>query len=111
MKSKGLVLVAVSLLIGCIGFGSVQASGNNEEDSQTGVYLRATLKNNPAMRPVEWKIYRADNTLVKSATTHSMLVPLKPGNYKATASLNSVTRDRSFTVMNNSKVDVVIALD
>ena len=110
MKSKGIVLLAVSLMIGSVFSTSVFASGNDDE-SKTGVYLRATLKNAPAMRPVEWKIYRSDNTLVKSLTTHSMLLPLQPGNYKATASLNNITRDRSFSVMDNSKVDIVIALD
>ena len=83
-----------------------------DDDSNTGAYLRATLKNEPALQPVEWKVYRStDNTLVKSATTHSFMLPLDPGNYKATVKLNNVTRDRSFTVMNNSKVDVTIALD
>ena len=94
------------------GFVSGNSYAKDAEDTNTGAYLRATLKNAPALQPVEWKVYRStDNTLVKSATTHSLVLPLDPGNYKAIVKLNNVTRDRSFTVMNNSKVDVTIALD
>ena len=97
------------LLAGSLITGTAQAQDAN---TNTGAYLRATLKNAPALQAVEWKVYRTpDNTLVGSATTHSLLLPLDPGNYTATVKLNNVTRDRSFTVMNNSKVDVTIALD
>jgi hypothetical protein len=40
-----------------------------------------------------------------------MSLQLRPGTYKAVAVMDSVTRDRIFTVKDNSKVDVVIAMD
>ena len=104
-----------TFFITCLLAGSVITStayAKEADNTNTGAYLRATLKNAPALQPVEWKVYRTpDNTLVGSATTHSLLLPLDPGNYTATVKLNNVTRDRAFTVMNNSKVDVTIALD
>ncbi len=110
MKNR-IVRTLLTTLIVTIAFTSTSLYAK-DDDNNTGAYLRATLKNEPALQPVEWKVYRStDNSLVKSATTHSFMLPLDPGNYKAIVKLNNVTRDRSFTVMNNSKVDVTIALD
>jgi hypothetical protein len=105
-------LLGITCLISGVILISPQLSASEQEDGTTGAYLKATLRNGPAMAPVTWKVFRLDNqNLVKTTSAHSFSLPLAPGNYKAVVELNNVTRDRLFTVMDNSKVDVVIAMD
>ncbi len=100
-------------LAACIVTSAFMLPAQAAESSGGGsVNLVATLKDGPAMRPVDWKIYRVDNnSVVKSTRSHSLNLPLRPGTYKAVARLNDVTRNRTFTVNNNGQVNVVIAMD
>lgn len=103
----GITLV-VSLTAGVIATSAQAMEGNGNGS----VNLVATLRDGPAMRPVDWKIYRVDNNSVVTTTrSHSLNLPLKPGTYKAVASLNDVTRNRTFTVNSSGQVNVVIAMD
>lgn len=76
------------------------------------VSLVATVKNAPAFRPVHWRVIRLhDQVVIANALQHSLTMDLIPGTYKATATLDGVSRDRTFTAGANSMVNVVIALD
>lgn len=103
-------LLAAALCTALLPVALVNAK--ESEVTETGAYLRATLRNNPAMSPVSWQVFRLDNkSLVKTSSAHSLMLPLEPGEYKAVVSLNNVTRDCKFTVLDKSKTDVVIPLD
>lgn len=105
-------LLGIAFLVAGAILSSPQLSASENEDVETGAYLKATLRNGPAMTPASWKVFRVDNqNLVKATSAHSLSLPLAPGKYKAVVELNNVTRDRLFTVIDNSKVDVVIAMD
>ena len=76
------------------------------------VSLVATAKDAPAFTPVHWMVIRLpDQVTVATALQHSLTLDLPPGTYKATATLASVSRDRTFTAGAQGMVNVVIALD
>lgn len=108
IKSIGKLVMVSALVAGFLA--STAMAVENEGDSS--VNLVATLRNGPAMRPVDWKIYRVDNnSVVTSTRSHSLSLPLRPGTYKAVAKLNDVTRNRTFTINSSGQVNVVIAMD
>ena len=104
---------AAKVVLSILVFSSISMASAVASDSASNVNLVATLKNGPAMTPVTWKVYRIDNNsrAGESSKKHSMSLQLRTGTYKAVAVMDSVTRDRIFTVKDNSKVDVVIAMD
>ena len=76
------------------------------------VSLVATVKNAPAFTPVHWTVTRLPEQVnVATALQHSLTLTLSPGTYKATATLDGVSRDRTFTAGAQGMVNVVIALD
>jgi len=100
----------------CIVMGAAASAVAFAADSSSklnsGVNLVATLKNGPAMTPVAWKVFRLDATASPiESSRHSLSLPLEPGTYEAVASLDNVIRKRTFTIRDNSKLDVVIAMD
>lgn len=111
MKLKKIVwLLAAFYLITNVTFA---AEDRKEDDGdQAMALIAATLNNNSAMQPVEWKVMRLDNnSVVKKTKAHSFALSLRPGSYKAIAKLNGITRDRTFSVLDNNRVNVVIAMD
>lgn len=100
------------MLVSCLAIGFLAVPAQAVERSGGSVNLVATLKDGPAMRPVDWKIYRTDNnSIIESTRSHSLNLPLSPGTYKAVATLNNVSRNRTFTVNNSGQVNIVIAMD
>lgn len=78
------------------------------------VYLVATLNDGPAMRPVNWEIFRISDDrefLVDSFLRHSAAVSLEPGYYRAIARLDGVKRSRTFNVRTFANNNIVVAMD
>lgn len=77
------------------------------------INLVATLGNVPAMRPMQWRLFRLDGGRreVASPTRHSATLVVAPGHYEAIASLNGRERRREFTVRQGSDNSVVLAMD
>jgi hypothetical protein len=101
------------LLASCVSAGLLFTPVQAAESGQGGsVNLMATLKDAPAFTKVQWKVFRVDNnSQVQSTFAHTLNLPLQPGTYKAVASYNDVTRDRTFTIGSNGQVNVIIAMD
>ncbi|MDD5392680.1 MAG: hypothetical protein PHE17_06640 [Thiothrix sp.] len=106
--------IRLMVLASCIGASLFFTSAVPAAESPVkgSVNLMATLKDAPAFTPVEWKVLRLDNnSTIKTTHAHSLNLPLSPGTYKAVASYQDVTRDRTFTVNNNGQVNIIIAMD
>ncbi|WP_207250149.1 hypothetical protein [Thiothrix fructosivorans] len=77
------------------------------------VSLIATLGDAPALRPMTWTVYRLDGAkqLVAAPRRHSATLEVSPGHYEAVANLNGLERRRSFTVLTDTRNQIVIAMD
>ncbi len=77
------------------------------------VSLIATLGDSPALRPMTWTVYRLDGAkqLVAAPRRHSATLEVSPGHYEAVANLNGLERRRSFTVLTDTRNQIVIAMD
>jgi hypothetical protein len=77
------------------------------------VSLIATLGNGPAMRPMTWTVYRLDGVkqVVANPHRHSATLEVSPGRYEAVANLNGLERHRLFSVLGDTRNDIVIAMD
>lgn len=77
------------------------------------VNLVATLGNAPALRPMEWKIFRLDEGRreIAAPSRHSATLLMPAGHYEAVAILNGKQRSRQFTVSNGADSSVVLAMD
>lgn len=77
------------------------------------INLMATLGDNPAMRPMAWKVFRLDGGRreVAAPMRHSASLTVPPGHYEAVATLDGKQRRREFTVMSGSDSSVVMAMD
>lgn len=84
-------------------------------DVPTGrVNLVATLGNTPALRPMEWKVFRLENghrREIAAPRRHMATLVVPPGQYEAVASLDGKERHREFTVMQGTDNSVVLAMD
>ena len=83
-------------------------------DMPTGkINLVATLANFPAMRLMNWKLYRLDGGRqeVASPRQHAISLEVPPGHYEAIAQLNGHERRREFTVLAGTSSSVVLAMD
>lgn len=99
-------IITKTLAVMLLAFaGTAMADADN-------VSLVATVKNSPAFTPVHWTVMRlSDQVIVATARQHSLTLDLTPGTYKATATINGVSRDRTFTAAARGVVNVVIAMD
>lgn len=77
------------------------------------VNLVATLNNAPALRPMEWKVFRLDEGRKEIAAPgrHSATLVIPAGHYEAVATLNGRQRSRQFTVSNGADSNVILAMD
>lgn len=77
------------------------------------VTLVATLDNGPALRPMNWTVYRLDGGRQTIATPrrHSANLEVAPGQYEAVATLDGQERRRAFTVLTGTSNRIVIAMD
>lgn len=106
IKAIGALLLSAWLVSGTV-FSATKVDNND-----ASAYIRATLNNSPALATVNLEILRLDNhSIIEARKAHSLVLTLKPGNYKATARMDNIIRDRTFSVLAGDKVDVVIAMD
>ena len=79
------------------------------------VNLVATLGNAPALRPMQWKLYRVEGNgsrhEVAAPARHSATLDVPPGHYEAVANLDGRERRREFTVLDGTSNSVVLAMD
>lgn len=110
MITKPVRLFILACLVSAATFTTLQAAESRQPGGS--VNLMATLHDAPAFTPVEWRVMRMDNKkTVGSSRAHTLNLPLSPGTYKAVATYNGVSRDRTFTVSSSGRVNVVIAMD
>jgi len=107
ISGKFLKYKSLSLL-----FASAVLASSLAQASDLRVNLVATVDNGPALKEVNWTVYRTDSDRpVKQADNHSTHVLLPAGQYRAVATLISnnkrVTRSRDFYVRTpNSRIIV-----
>ncbi|PID49582.1 MAG: hypothetical protein CR991_06045 [Proteobacteria bacterium] len=113
MKHITGLLIALGLFVGLTGASNAAWA----ESRSAEVRLIATINNNPAFKPVQWKVYRVDG---RGSTRHSnrhtfTLHDLEPGRYTAVAWLEDASpprkRKRDFFVMADTTNSVHIPLD
>lgn len=77
------------------------------------VSLIATLNNGPALRPMNWTVYRLDGgrQAVAAPQRHSANLLVSPGHYEAVATLDGQERRRAFTVLTDTSNRIVVAMD
>ncbi len=79
------------------------------------VNLVATLGNAPAMRPMQWRLYRLEGNggrqEIAAPVRHSATLEVAPGHYEAVANLDGRVRSREFTVLNGTSNNVILAMD
>ncbi|MEZ5452787.1 MAG: hypothetical protein R3E93_08230 [Thiothrix sp.] len=114
------VWASLSVIAVCLFANQAQAAVINAvffsaaQTPLSKVLLMATLNNGPAMRPVQWQLYRVKNgrsTLVQSFKRHSASLELEPGIYRAEAELDNVSRSRVFDISTVSNSNVIVAMD
>lgn len=92
--------------------GTTQVTAMNVPTGK--VNLVATLGNAPAMRPMQWKLYRLDGSgrhEIAAPARHSVTLAVPPGHYEAVANLDGRERRREFTVLDGTSNSVVLAMD
>nr|CAA6830854.1 MAG: Unknown protein [uncultured Thiotrichaceae bacterium] len=96
------------------GFSSASIAAWADSSNTSEVRLVATIDNGPALRPVEWTIFRVGNPSNPlftenrhSFTLHSM----KPGRYTAVVNKDGEIRRRDFYVMADTTSRVRIPID
>lgn len=78
------------------------------------VRLIATQDNQPMFKPVVWDIYRLEGKkrrLTGQYRSHSKSIRIPPGYYEAVAYHDNTKSQRQFLVRQNSKNEVVLALE
>lgn len=85
----------------------IQASTLNQ------VKLVATIGGQPALQEARWVIYNINNPYTPAATLpqHTGTVLLPAGNYRATVSLDSKSRETLFRVENETSNEIRVAMD
>lgn len=110
-----LVFFTSLMSVGTVNATQDKSWSDFQPEGESKVFLVATLNNGPAMKPVEWSVYRLNNKndskLVKSFRRHSASLRLEPGRYLAQASLDNVNRSRIFDVRTFSNSNIVVAMD
>jgi hypothetical protein len=98
--------VRVRVGAGKTGVAYVQIPGGR-------INLVATLGNAPALRPMEWKVFRLDEGRreIAAPARHSATLLVPAGHYEAIAILNGTQRSRQFTVTDGADSNVVLAMD
>jgi len=104
------VLLAVGLFVGLTSVSNAAWA----EARSAEVSLVATINDNPAFQPVQWKVYRTDGSgTPKTANRHMFtLNNLAPGRYTAVAWVDgSPPRKRDFFVMADTANSIKVPLD
>ena len=115
IKEKIHKVSVIALFTGTIMCTTPVMSASNIGDPAPNVTLVATLNNGPAMRGVNWSVYRLETNgsrvFVKGLTRHSASIALPTGRYQAEARLGTVMRTRTFEVTSRTSNDIVVAMD
>ncbi len=96
----------LSITSGDVNRASIQMPGGK-------VSLIATLNNGPALRPMNWTVYRLDGgrQAIAAPKRHSANLLVSPGHYEAVAMLDGQERHRAFTVLTDTSNRIVVAMD
>lgn len=103
-------LVATATLL--TGFSSASMAAWADTNTSE-VRLIATIDNGPALKPVEWTVFRVGSpTPIANKNRHSFtLRKLTPGRYTAVVKRNGETRRRDFYVTADTTSRVHVPID
>ena len=89
------------------------ANGQAPLEREGVVKLVATLEDSPAFTDVVWKLYRLDvpGRPIMVIKRHAAIVSLRPGRYRAVASLQSRIRSRAFNLKSRETAEVILSMD
>lgn len=109
MDAKKTLIVPLSVLLFS---GTVFSAPENKADKAADAIIMTTWNRGPVMSAIELEIRQLDNnSVVEKTKKHSTVLALAPGNYMATAKMNNIVRNRTFSVIDHTPVNVVIAMD
>lgn len=106
-----LAIAAGWFLSGNVLAAPVETSNNAETISTAKTTFMATVNKSLPFKPVKWKVVRLDNnSLIEENLKQTFVLRLKPGSYRATAQLNGIVRQQSFSIMANNDTSVVLEM-
>ncbi len=113
LRSRALknLICCLTLLI---TFFQINTAYPSSVHSITGqLSLLATIKNEPAFRPVIWKLKLNDSIKQKEMTIsrHSAVIDLEAGNYQVTTIMGNTQKVNNITIKEGGKHKLVINLE